>query len=211
MDNAALTPAVQDGADDCGEVRGAPRFTLLIRAAKLITSQGEFVCVLRDVSETGVCIRLFHAAPEGDPVELHMPSGAVYTMRQVWERDNEVGFEFVTPVHVTDLINEVSDFPKRAVRLGLFFPISVTNSAGSAEALVENLSQQGARFECDSAFAIDQNLRITCAEGGGLLKDIRAKVRWRKGQSYGVVFEDTLTLSEFACFAARIQCPRLLD
>ena len=34
------------------EERAAPRFTLLIRAAKLVAPQGQFVCVIRDVSST---------------------------------------------------------------------------------------------------------------------------------------------------------------
>ncbi len=44
------------------EKRSDARFTSLIRAAKLVTSQGEFICVIRDVSATGISLRTFHAA-----------------------------------------------------------------------------------------------------------------------------------------------------
>ena len=37
------------------------------------------------------------------------------------------------------------------------------------------------------------------------------EVRWRREREYGVVFDDTKSLPEFARLAARIQCPRLLD
>jgi len=199
----------RDGADEEGRV--APRFSLLIRAAKIVSSHGEFVCVVRDVSETGVAVRLFHGVPTGDPLELHMPGGGVYEMRTIWERENEAGFEFVEPIDVERIIHEIGEFPKRGLRLGLYFPITIKTLTGSCEAVVENVSQQGARFETDETFAIDQNLRIACDEGGLALKDLRAKVRWRKGNSYGVVFDDTMTLSDFARFAARLQCPKLLD
>ena len=203
-------PVAGPDAEPDAETRAAPRFTLLIRAAKIISSHGEFVCVVRDVSESGVAVRLFHAVPTGDPLELHMPGGGIYELRTVWERDNEAGFEFTKPVDVARLINEAREYPKRGLRLGLCFPIKIRTLTGSSEAIVENLSQQGARFETDGLYAIDQNVRIESAAGGAVLKDVRAKIRWRRDQQYGAVFDDTLTLGDFARFAARLQCPSLL-
>jgi len=229
MDNAVIKPKANDNASASGlagtvaaepnhvaeaaqpqEERRAPRFTLLIRAAKLVSSQGEFVCVVRDVSETGVAVRLFHKLPVGDPIELHMPGGGVYELRNVWERENEAGFEFAKPVDVGRLIHEAGQYPKRGLRLGLCFPIRIKTLTQNSEGIVENLSQQGARFECNSLFAIDQTLRIESVDGGAGLKEVRAKVRWRRDNDYGVVFDDTLTLEDFARLAARLQCPQLL-
>lgn len=208
---AGSADASENDMADAPESRVAPRFTLLIRAAKLVSSHGEFVCVLRDVSESGVSVRLFHRAPTGDPIELHMPGGGVYELRNVWERDNEAGYEFTKSVDVARLINEAGEYPKRGLRLGVFFPVALRTISGKYEGVVENLSQQGARFECDGLFAIDQSLRMESLEGRVNFFDIRAKVRWRRDHEYGVVFEDTLTLSEFARLAARLQCPSLLD
>lgn len=200
-----------ESADAGEEARVSQRFTLLIRAAKLVTSQGEFACVLRDVSETGLCVRLFHRVPFGDPVELHMPGGGIYELRFIWERDNEAGFEFTQNVDIARLVNEAGSYPKRGLRLGVFFPIKLRTLSGNYEGVVENLSQQGARFESDGLFAIDQTLTLESPEAGGEFFDIRSKVRWRRDQEYGVVFENTLSLREFARLAARLQCPKLLD
>ncbi len=52
-----------NGSTNGEEQRGAPRYTSLIRAAKLVCGQGEFVCVIRDVSATGVSLRTFHRLP----------------------------------------------------------------------------------------------------------------------------------------------------
>lgn len=198
-----LSADAVSGADK----RAAPRFTLLIRAAKLIADQGEFVCVIRDVSETGVSVRLFHKLPKSDTFDLELPGGSQYTIRSVWERGNEAGFEFTEPVRVAKLITESGEYPKRGLRLGLCFPITVSTLTQSCEAIVENLSQQGARFSCDGLFAIDQNLRIEGEE----LNEVRAKVRWRRDQNYGVVFDDTFTLGDFARMAARLQAPALIE
>ena len=47
------------------DMRGAQRFTLLIRTAKLVSETGEFLCIIRDVSATGLRLRLFHDLPRG--------------------------------------------------------------------------------------------------------------------------------------------------
>lgn len=196
---------------NAGTAERAPRFTLLIRAAKLVTSHGEFVCVIRDVSETGVGVRLFHPPPQGGPVELHMPGGGIHEVRQLWHRHGEAGYKFVDPVDMRTLVETTPAYPKRGLRLGLFFPVEVSSLTQKCQGVVENLSQQGARFSCDGLFAIDQIVRIECLEQEAGFREVRAKIRWRRNKEYGVVFDDTLTLQEFAHLAARLQCPDLLD
>lgn len=54
------------GADQ--DHRAAPRFTLLLRMAKLVCGPAEFLCIVRDVSETGASVKLFHPLPAGAPL-----------------------------------------------------------------------------------------------------------------------------------------------
>jgi hypothetical protein len=211
MDSATHTARLEPTPDTEGaEQRAAPRFTLLIRAAKLVSAQGEFVCVIRDVSETGVSVRLFHALPGCKDFALHMPAGAVYEISRVWNKGNEAGFTFTEAVEVERLVNESGEYPKRGLRLGLCFPVTMNVLAGSFEAVVENLSQQGARLTCDRLLAIDQTVRLAMPDLSGKPRDVRAKVRWRRDQHYGVVFDDTFTLGDFARLAALLQAPALL-
>ncbi len=206
-DHARLEPTPDSPGP---EQRAAPRFTLLIRAAKLVSAQGEFVCVIRDVSESGVSVRLFHPLPSCTHYALHMPAGAVYEIARVWQRDNEAGFTFDQTVAVERLVNEAGEYPKRGLRLALCFPVTLNVLAGSFDAVVENLSQQGARLVCDHLLAIDQTVRIAIPGLGGTPREVRAKVRWRRDRHYGVVFDDTFTLGEFARLAALFQAPALL-
>jgi hypothetical protein len=224
MEKVAITSPREDGhgdfggLDDAGRIdtntvdaRAAPRITLLIRAAKLVAHNGEFVCVIRDVSETGISVRLFHKLPTDELFELHMPGGAIYVIRRVWERNNEAGFQFTTPIDVEAMVNEASEFPKRGLRLGIHFPVQINTAAQSCQGIAENFSQQGARIECNGLFAIDQNVRLAGVEGTGIPGELRAKVRWRRDSCYGVVFDDTFTLGDFARLAAKMQHPRLLE
>ncbi|MEM1052951.1 MAG: PilZ domain-containing protein [Pseudomonadota bacterium] len=190
--------------------RAPRRRALLIRAAKLVSSHGEFVCVLRDVSETGISLRLFHSPPTGEPIELHMPDGKSYALRPIWCEDFQAGYEFEHKVELSDFFIEANQFPKRPLRLSLFFPAAINSLAGPSNGVIQNLSQQGACFSCEGMFAIDQNLRLECSEREIGFGEVDAKVRWRRDSDYGVVFENTLSLEEFARLAAKLQCPELL-
>lgn len=207
MDYAAARPNEYEEDLGSSDERGAPRFTLLIRAAKLVCPQGEFICVIRDVSATGVSLRLFHELPSCEHVQLQLQSGQEYEMRRVWKRGREGGFEFEFEVDVDKLVAEVGQFPKRPVRLAIEFPVTVSAGLTRQIATITNISQQGARVECDALFAIDQSLKI----GGETLREVRAKVRWRKMREYGLIFDDTFSLADLAKLAAHLQCPGLLQ
>jgi hypothetical protein len=158
-----------------------------------------------------VSVRLFHGLPTCQQYELHMPAGAVYLVERVWDRENEAGFTFTQSIDVARMISESGEYPKRGLRLGLCFPVRVSTLSLTSEAVVENLSQQGARLECTALLAIDQNIRIEAPDAAGVIREVRAKVRWRRERHYGVVFDDTFTLGDFARLAARLQAPSLLD
>ena len=193
------------GADE--EQRTSRRYTSLIRAAKLISAHGEFVCVIRDVSSTGISVRSFHRMPAGDTVSLELQNGEVFDLRKVRGNEREASYTFRSHVSVERLINETWNYPKRQLRLNIAIPLTLSTLTAREEVLTINLSQQGARIECDARLAIDQTVRIE----GKLMPEIRAKVRWRKDNVYGLVFDTTFTLREFAILAATLQCPILLE
>lgn len=186
------------------------RHNLFIRAAKLVGPQGEFVCVVRDVSTTGIGIRLFHAPPTGEPIELHIPDGGTYELRQMRRDGNHAGYEFAQEIDLPDFLAHNPEFPKRGLRLNLFFPVSVRTLTHEKDAIVENLSQHGARLSSEERYAIDQSLLIECPEDEVNFGQVRAKVRWRRDNNYGLAFDRTLSLDEFAKLAAALQCPDLL-
>ncbi|GMM91935.1 PilZ domain-containing protein [Qipengyuania sp. MTN3-11] len=206
MDYTSIDRIPAEATGTSADQREAPRYISLIRAAKLISSQGEFVCVIRDVSALGIGLRLFHELPVGNHFALELQNGETFELEKVREHEREASFTFAKPVCVEELISENWTYPKRQLRLNIALPLTVSSLSGRAEAIAENLSQQGCRLDCDSAFAIDQIVRIQ----GDKVPEIRAKVRWRKGTSYGLVFESTFTLREFAHLAASLQCPQLL-
>ena len=196
------------GADNAGEDRrGSERYTSLIRAAKIVSEQGEFVCVIRDVSETGIGLRTFHRLPQIARQELVLQNGLRYALDEVRSTDCEASFTFTEPADVRELIVEASNFPKRPLRISVCIPARVSTPTQCFNSTILNFSQQGCLLECDALFAIEQPLRLEASE----LDELRAKVRWRRNGKYGLAFDNTFSLQEFSLKAAALQCPILLD
>lgn len=183
------------------EMRGAQRYTLLIRTAKLVCESGEFLCIIRDVSETGVRLRLFHDLPRDMRMALELSNGEHYFIERVWERDSHAGFRFAAPIDVHAFIAEVSPYPRRQMRLRLEFPVLLTVDGQVSAATICDLSTQGGRIECSRYLALGQRVKL---QGDGFPLNM-AKVCWRSGNSYGLAFEQVFKLEEFAVMAAQLQ------
>lgn len=183
------------------EQRSAPRLSLLLRPAKLVSERGEIFCVIKDISSTGISVRLFHPMPVANSIKLELQNGHMYGLEKIWERENGAGFRFTHEVEVSDLIREAGDYPKRQLRLRLEMLVTLSSRGRKFNGLTHNLSQQGARVECNEIFAIDQLVMLEIAD----LQPIAAKVRWRRQGHYGLVFEYTFGLATFAAVAASLQ------
>lgn len=185
------------------ELRAAPRISLMLRAAKLVSPVGEFLCILRDVSATGLKARLFHALPAGRPLTLELGTGDRYPIEPVWERDSHAGFRFSGPVDLAALVEESGLFPKRQLRLALDQPVVVTANAVSQPARLGNISQHGALIETEQPLALSQLVQV---QGPGLPAR-HARVRWRKGTAHGLVFHEGFRLDELALLVLRLRDP----
>ena len=188
MSEAIQEPGDGTAAGNSSEARVAPRFTLLIRTAKLLCAQGEFLCIIRDASRHG-------------QLTLELPNGDQHPIERVWENEGSAGFRFPVPVDIDRLLNNKSRFPKRPVRLKMQLPALISCHGRTAGVVVHNLSQQGAQIESPLHLAIDQSIRLEAEH----LPAIQARVRWRKASHYGLVFDDTFQFSELARLAAELQ------
>lgn len=184
------------------EERAAPRFTLLIRTAKLVCGSAEYLCIIRDVSAEGISIRLFHPLPTTDHLHadadarfvLEMQTGDLHPVQLVWEKPGEAGFKFLTPVDVEQMIRRSSRFPKRELRFAAELSVKLAISGAKYPATLHNISQQGALIETGQHLMIAQTLWVESRT----LPDIEAKVRWRQGERYGLIFDTTFRIGDLA-------------
>ena len=196
-----IMPVAAADAASAAEQRCAPRFTLLIRAAKLLSPKGEFLCVVRDASETGVSVRLFHPLPADVPLSLEMPNGDCLPLERVWEEEGKAGFSFADKIDIERIVECPSRFARRAVRVNVEVPCDLLVGIRRIPATIHNLSQQGALITTPEKLSLMQ--RVTVKTEG--MPDIAGKVRWRRNDSYGLSFEDTFQFAELAALAFELR------
>ena len=197
-------PAGQQPPENFENLREAPRFSLIIRSAKLVTESGEYLCVVRDISATGARLRLFHEPPPERHVFLELANGDRHVMERVWANDGHAGFRIAQPIDVNTFLVEPSPYPKRPIRLRLQRPSVLIVGGVKHPAKLLDLSQKGARITAECHLAVSQQISLDIAGLGS----IPAKVRWRRENLYGVVLERTFKLDELASFAFDLQHSR---
>jgi hypothetical protein len=177
---------------DVRERRMSPRVTTLMRAAKLIGLTGEYPCVVRDVSETGLRVKLFHPLPE-HRLALELAPGVHYFVECVWENGGEAGFLSAAAIEVDEFLAVIGRKDGPA-----WFKTWVSGSVRSRDAkarvTVSALSQQGADIETGAHFALDE-LVVLEADG---MPPLHARVAGRTLSGYRLILADAHRLDELA-------------
>lgn len=188
--------------DEGREMRAEPRISLMMRAAKLVGPEGEYLCILRDVSSTGAKVKLFHPVPHTGPLTIELGNGDRFRIEPVWEESGHAGFRFIDdPVELSAMIDESGPFPKRQLRLKVDLPVIVQAEGQRLRALLRDLSQHGALVETGEFLALRQLVTVSSPE----FPARHARVRWRRGSGHGLVFHEGFRLDELAGLVAGLQ------
>lgn len=176
-------------------VERSQRYTLLLRAAKLIAPNGEYLCVLRDVSATGLKLKLFHLLTDGGEVAIELGNGQSHAIVPVWQSGGNAGFRFVAgEVDIAPLLQGTGPFPRRAVRMQAERLAQVRSRSGLRQALLRDISLDGARIDCDWSYAVGERLQLDITG----FPRLYAKVRWCRYGAHGLVLEQHFALGELA-------------
>jgi hypothetical protein len=179
---------------DPAKLRAAPRSSLMLRTAKVICQSGEYPCLVRDVSASGVGLRFFHLAPPEPHIFLELSNGQIHPIERAWIKGNEAGYRAAAEIDVEEFIAERSDHPPRAIRFRLERPVLVTVEGQDSYATIADISHTGARLEAEQSWPLQAFVRL---ELTGL--PIRyGHVRWREGMAHGIVFQNVMSLNDLA-------------
>lgn len=193
-------------AEPATEKRAAPRFTLLIRTAKLIAPGGEFFCVVRDASSDEMSARVFLPVPvpEDTPLIVEFGNGERLPVIKIWQDGDVAGFRFVESVAIDRLLADAPEgLRKRSVRLRLALPVTLTVAGRSIPATYRDISQHGACLHCEERLPVNARIELASA----ILPSLEAHVRWRRAPLYGVIFTQAFRFDDLARLTASLQYP----
>ncbi|MEN7538152.1 PilZ domain-containing protein [Aurantiacibacter flavus] len=199
LDNTSAPSSGQEGSG--AEMRTAPRVGLLIRPAKLISPDHQFVCVIRDLSATGLSVCVFHALPSCDQYTIEFQNGDRIPAEVMWQHGDRMGLRFLESADLDRLIQSPSRFAKRPIRVELDCPAILAMPGRDFSVRICDISGQGAKIACDEHLMLASNVVLRATH----LPSTRAKIRWRRNGAYGLVFEDTMQMSELARIVAAMQ------
>ncbi|GGD61235.1 PilZ domain-containing protein [Croceicoccus mobilis] len=183
------------------ERRSEQRFPI-IRTAKLIYDDVEMPCVLRDISNSALRVRIYEPLQPGTaPIRLEFGDGDAHHVELVWQRDGHAGLRFPEFADLRALVGEKGPFQKRAIRIAVELPSAVSMLGTKHDVVIKDISHQGARIECEHPLAMDQQLRIAIPSLG----EVYAVVRWRDHPHYGLAFVETFRFEEIAHMAGNLQ------
>ena len=179
------------------EQRLTPRYALVLRAARLVADGRELVCVLRDISATGVRIKLFHPLPACARLQLDL-EGVLHAMTLAWVSDDHAGLHFADPL--SSSVTPASGYPRRPLRIRVDRPVALAVRDQTPAARLVDLSQQGACIETEAPLLLRERLRIVHDR----MPEMRATVCWRRPPRNGLVFAEGFTLDELARLVERL-------
>jgi len=183
------------------ERREGARSSTLLRPAKLVVDDREFLCVVRNVSEGGLNLQLFHALPEFEFLSIEFDNGEKRAIRRVWQSGEQIGCAFLYPLEDRSVVTaQAGERPRRQPRLQVEHEAMLFAGDISAPIVLRDISQKGASIDAPHWLMIDELVRIESAT----LPPIYAKVRWRRPPRYGLVFEQVFGMAELAKLCSEI-------
>ena len=204
-ETAFHAPGAQAAIRPTPEKRAAERKSLLLRSAKVVCRAGEYVCLVRDVSETGTSLKFLHEVPPEERIILMLANGLTYPIERVWVKERAAGYRFGARISLTEFIHEPSPFAVRPIRLAIRAAARVIDGRFSHPAQLLDLSSQGAKIECAAEM---KPQRIISFQINGMAQQL-AQVAWcgegAETPRFGLQFRQMLGLNALAAAALQLQ------
>ena len=198
--------ALSTGAGE--EERAAPRFRTLLQSARLVGEKTQSLCIVRDVSETGMKVRLFGTVAIGDRVCVEFKGGHTVFAAVRWIEDSFAGLEFELPIDLQQIFQTVEpDYSYRAPRLEIDATATVTFGRVKTPMAILDISTSGAKLLGGDALIRGEDVGIEI-EG---LTTSNAAVRWKASDLVGVEFEHPISVERLAAWASQHEFRRSLS
>lgn len=175
--------------------RMSARVSRMLRPAKLTVDGRDVLCVMRDISNGGLQLQLFHDLPEHGDLVIELDDGSQHKIRKVWATGDRMGCALLHPVDVGPILSGTGrSRPRRQPRLEVEHDAFLWSNDVKVPIVLRDISQRGAAIDCPAWLMIDELVRIESR----VLPALYAKVRWRSPPRHGLVFEQTFRIDQLA-------------
>lgn len=185
--------SLSDSVPEPVDARSDERHLTLFRVGSLIVGGSRELCLIKNVSATGMMIRAYSMLSEGLPVSVELKQGQMVAGKVRWVRGQSVGIMFDQRVDVVELLSSSMEGPRpRMPRVEVSCMTSVRQGASVFGLMAHDVSQGGVKVESARGLELGGEVMVTLPG----LPTIPGVVRWQDGKFYGISFNRLLALSE---------------
>lgn len=173
--------------------RADERHLTLFRVGALIVGDRRELCLIKNVSASGMMIRTYSSMTEGRPVAVELKQGQLVRGEVRWVREHNVGIAFDDRIDVVELLSSSMDGARpRMPRVEISCTAAARQGSTLSSLKVHDISQGGLKAEASRNLDVGDDVVVTLPG----LPPLQGIVRWQDGGVYGISFNRLLALSE---------------
>lgn len=206
FDDSDSGPTNLSGASTPVDRRRNARHVTVLRVAKLRTDYGEELCLVRNISSTGLMAHIYSTLEVGDPITAEFKSGQSVPGKIAWRREGMIGVQFNRRVDAAAILSNDDRPPaeeqySRPPRVKMEVRARMRIGARYSMVTLIEISQGGANIRTCEAREMDE--RVVLLVNG--LPPIEGSVRWQEGENVGIAFDVPVRLDALASWVATTQ------
>jgi hypothetical protein len=179
------------------ERRAEKRHLALLRVALLHAEGTRELCVVKNLSASGLSVRLYRELEPGTPVQIEFRSSELLSGSVIWRQDWDVGILFPEPIDVATVLGSrwITESGKRRnlPRIEISCDGRLGRRSESQQVALMDISQGGARVRTERL--LDPGSAILDLPG---LPAIPGVVRWATEAMAGISFNECLSFEVLA-------------
>ena len=161
-----------------------PRSLFFFRTGQLSGPEGESICEILALAESGAVVRAEAQLEAGDECTLEVNSAHRMQARVCWSNGTMLGLQLTNTRQVRDILSRrETSFPYRAPRLRLAADLQMSLGAQRVDVRCQDISESGMKVEIEEACE-GASARISLAGVGTL----EGQVRWWRDGKAGISF-----------------------
>lgn len=193
--------AKKGAAEGGTETHYSQRAAMVLRRAKLVCETGEYLCLIRDVSELGIGLGFLHDVPPEPRTLLQLANDLTYPVERVWTGQRQAGYRFGGEITLDDFLRERAPHTVRPLRLTIPGIVRLREGRKVMDARLVDLSCEGAKIASPAEFRIGSLMTFDL---DGLPPQL-AQIRWSEGGRHGIRFQQPVETEELALCAMHLQ------
>jgi len=192
-----------------GERRADERTTNVFRPAIISHDGFRGLCLLRNLSPTGMMARVYSTVASGTSVKVELTADLSTVGTVIWSKDNQIGVRFNDQVNVAEILIEIGrrgpgNKVHRPLRLEIDACGELEIDGRSLTFAVQDISQRGIKVKVP--MSLNPNDETMIRING--LEQRKAVVRWTSFGEAGLNFTRPLGMDELATWVVRQQTSR---